>query len=209
MDILVTQGRRARRPYIFDINAMKKTYPIREKSAYIRVLPRPQSAQIRVLNPRPPHHGQMDILVTQGRLASRPYNFGINAVKKTYPIRVLNPRKSAFATTEKNQYYWCINTRIAGFRRVLFMKYRSVSLRTDPSPPAYPASVTAFASPADVGTSLPLVNKRRASRRHANREQTRLTGTLPPRYNSVPAATICTHLLDHGPAGVRSPMDGL
>jgi hypothetical protein len=37
-------GRRARRPYIFGINAMKKTYPIRVNPRYIRVHPRPPSA---------------------------------------------------------------------------------------------------------------------------------------------------------------------
>jgi hypothetical protein len=60
MDILVTQGRRARRPYIFGINAMKKNIPNPRKSALnprkIRVNPRPQSAIIRVN-----HHGRMDI----------------------------------------------------------------------------------------------------------------------------------------------------
>jgi hypothetical protein len=49
MDILVTQGRRARRPYIFDINAMKKTYPIRENP---RPHPRPPSASPIRVNPR-------------------------------------------------------------------------------------------------------------------------------------------------------------
>jgi hypothetical protein len=105
MDILVTQGRRARRPYIFGINTMKIPYP---PSAPIRVPhPRP-SAKIRVPireNPRPPSapswsNGYFGNL---GRRARRPYIFGINAMKKTDPHprkSALHPRKSAFPIRE-------------------------------------------------------------------------------------------------------------
>jgi hypothetical protein len=68
---------------------------IRAHPREIRVLnPRKSASPIRVLI-RVLHHGQMDILVTQGRLASRPYNFGINAVKKNISHPRPHPRPSA------------------------------------------------------------------------------------------------------------------